>query len=105
MSPIETVEKLVVIAAALVGGLWALRRYSVERTEETALDIGLDYSSISLGVDYLVSFDISLTNRGKIKIQAKPGPFSSGFAFDDGVEKLRYSGSLQFKRWAKGVVR
>ncbi|HKA01183.1 MAG TPA: hypothetical protein VKE70_31940 [Candidatus Solibacter sp.] len=109
-------KDLGITGGAIVGGLWALRRYWVERTEETALEIGLEYSCIPLSNKsdaggtpmYLVSFDILLSNRGKIKIQAKPGPFGSGVvAFNDGVEKLASSGSLQLKRfegWEGGTA-
>ena len=94
---LDTIQQLVVIAAAVVGGLWAWRRYWVERTDQAALEIGIDYRTISLDANYLVSFDISLANRGKVKIQAKPRK-DGAHTFDDGVEKLAHSGSLQLKR-------
>jgi hypothetical protein len=78
---IDIVSNIVVIVAAIIGGLWALRRYQIERTEESALDIGVEYNSVELGSEYIVTLDVVLTNKGKTRLQAKTdravGVFSS----------------------------
>ena len=96
---VEFVEHLVVTVAAVIGGLWALFRFVHERNSEAALDIATRVQSVPLpSGDHFVTVTLSLTNRGSIKLQAKPNRPWQEPAFTDGVETLRHSGSLQIRQ-------
>jgi hypothetical protein len=94
---IDIISGVIVAVAAIIGGLWALLRYRKERTDEAAIEIGVNSTCAPYGQDYLIFLDIKLTNKGRTKIQAKYER-SNGLAFDDGVERLQHSGSLQVKQ-------
>ncbi len=93
---VDIIAAVIVSVAAVIGGLWALRRYLIERTDEEAVDIEINSNCKAYGSDYLVVLDVILTNKGHTKVQAKYER-NEGWAYDDGVEKLRHSGSLQIK--------
>jgi hypothetical protein len=101
------VNDAVVSVAALAGGAWAILRLKRERSDEAALDIEVSHDSHPHGDQYFVFFSVLLRNVGKTKIQAKTES-SGGFIYDDGVEKLEHSCSLQLRRikpWAAGAHR
>ena len=93
---VDVTAAVIVSVAAVIGGLWALRRYLIERTDEEAVVIEINSNCTLYGSDYLVLVDVILTNKGHTKVQAKYKR-NEGWAYDDGVEKLRHSGSLQIK--------
>lgn len=94
----EIVHNVVVASAALIGGTWVLFRFLRERTDEAALDLDVSLRSIPLGSEHLVALCVDLTNRGKTRIRAKAERTKDGLAFDDGIERLRFSGSLQIRK-------
>ena len=93
---VDIIAAVIVSVAAVIGGLWALHRYLIERTDEEAVDIEINSNCTVYGSDYLVLVDVILTNKGHTKVQAKYER-NEGWAYDDGVEKLRHCGSLQIK--------
>jgi len=97
------VKELVVTLAAVIGGAWVLLRLFKERTDEAALDIVVTVTSRPYDTTtWLAFFDVVLTNKGKTKVQAKasvPGQI----AFDDQVERLNTSCTLQVKRVRPGL--
>src|SRR5436190_2357960 len=95
----DVINNIVVILAALAGGTWAVFRLWRERTDEAALNLNVSCQASPFGKLYLVPITLELANKGKTKIQAKPSRDQNGFAFDDGVEKLRNCCSLQIKRF------
>jgi len=95
----DIISNIVVIFAALAGGLWAVFRFWRERTDEAALDLTVSQRSSPHGNDHLVAITLELANRGKTRIQAKTKRTKSGFAFDDTVEKLAHSCSLQVRKF------
>jgi hypothetical protein len=94
---LKDIEDGFVIAAAIIGGLWALLRVWTERTYEAAIDIEISSTCAADGPEYLVFLDVVLTNKGHTRVQAKYKR-SEGWAYNDGVEKLKHSGSLQVRR-------
>src|SRR3954468_6667144 len=101
----DVINNVVVILAALAGGTWAVYRLWRERTDEAALNLNVSRQTSPFGKVYLVAITLELANKGKTKIQAKPSRNSDGFAFDDGVEKLRHCCSLQIKRFTPDANR
>jgi hypothetical protein len=95
---IAAAHDVIVGLAALVGGLWVILRLKRERTDEDALSIEVSSTTSPYGSEFSVFFDIRLHNVGKTKIQAKPSRAKAEYAYDDSVEKLLYSGSLQLQR-------
>lgn len=94
---VDIISGVIVMLAAIIGGLWALRRYWIERTDEAAIELGVDYTCAPLGQEHLVVLDVTISNKGHTRIQAKFEKTPTGYAFDDTVEQLRHSGSLQFR--------
>jgi hypothetical protein len=95
---VDIVSKVIVGAAALLGGIWAVIRLRTERVYEAALDIAVDTTCPGHGPTPLLFIAICLTNKGKVKIQAKTAR-DNGYAFNDGVEQLRHSFSLQLRHF------
>ena len=93
----EIASNMAVVLAAFVGGFWALRRYHRERTDEAALEIGFQYKTRPADPDYLIEIDVVVTNKGKTKIEANTTR-KEGYAYNDGVEKLKHSASLQLRQ-------
>jgi hypothetical protein len=93
----ETIEHLTVALASVIGGLWVLFRFFNERTLESALTIDIDASTVALDGKALTFIDVKLSNVGKVRLQAKPVDPSKN-AYDDPVEKLKYSCSLRLKK-------
>jgi hypothetical protein len=92
----DIISELIVAAAAIVGGWWALTRYLRERTDEAAIEMDLQYRTEPVAGEFLTAFDLTMTNKGRVKVQAKIDR-KNGMAYEDRVEKLRYSLSLQIK--------
>jgi hypothetical protein len=92
----EVIHNIVVTLAAVVGGIWVLNRLKRERTDEAALEMTLAAKSSPVGNQHLVFFTVQLANKGKTKIEATTKKTAT-YAFDDGVEKLRHSCSLQIR--------
>jgi hypothetical protein len=101
---IGAAHDVIVGVAALVGGLWVILRLNRERTDEEALTIDLACRSSPYGEEYLVCFDVRLCNVGKTKIQAKRKRAATEYVYDDGIEQLEHSGSLQLRRIAVGAI-
>jgi len=94
---LKEVSDGVVIAAAILGGLWAFFRFLTERTYQAAIEIGIDYTCAPDEAQYIVFLDIILTNKGHTRVRAKYER-TDGWAYNDGVERLKHSGSLQVRR-------
>jgi hypothetical protein len=59
-------------SALVLGGGWALYRFGLLRKGATALDIDLSCETLKAdGAQYLVTFDVTLANKGAVKIAAK----------------------------------
>jgi hypothetical protein len=93
----EPFEQLVVGLASIVGGAWVLLRLYRERAFDSALTIDIHSSTLPAGGPPLTFVEVTLTNVGKVKLQAKPARSDHG-AYDDGVEKLRYGCGLKLKK-------
>ena len=98
----ETIEHITVALASVIGGLWVLFRFFNERTLESALTIDIDASTVALDGKALTFIDVKLSNVGKVRLQAKPADPSKN-AYEDPVEKLKYSCSLRLKRLDSGA--
>jgi hypothetical protein len=90
----EILEHVAVIVASIIGGGWAMLRVFQERSFDSALTIDAKLSGSGTHPAFL---EISLANVGKVKLQAKPSD-RNAFAYNDGVERLKHSCSLQLKR-------
>jgi hypothetical protein len=93
----ESIEHLTVALASILGGLWVFFRFINERTLESALSIGIDASTLALDEKPLTFIEVTLSNLGKVRLQAKPAD-PSGNAYEDEVEKLKYSCGLSIKK-------
>lgn len=95
----EVFNNVVVGAAALAGGLWALRRYRLERTAESALTIEITSRSAPLPTPgtHLVFLEVTLRNVGKTQITARTRAQGDGKAYRDSVETITNSGTLEIK--------
>ena len=100
----ETIEHVIVALASLIGGLWVFFRFVNERAYESALTIGIDSSTITVDGAPLTYLDVTLTNVGKVKLQAKPvDRFTT--AYEDKVEKLQYSCGLSIRKPLSDVTK
>jgi hypothetical protein len=90
---VSFVKDLALIAAAV----WATIRFRKERTYEAALEIGFGVSTVSTSSPTTTLLEVTLTNRGKLMLQARTAP-EGGFAFTDEVERVLYGGDLKLKR-------
>ena len=101
-TPSDIINNIVVIVAAIIGGVWALNRLKRERADEAALEMIVSVTSFDLCApsqnSFLVNLTVQLTNKGKTKIEAKTDRTNGGYIFDDGPEKLKHSCSLQIRR-------
>jgi hypothetical protein len=91
----DPVESWATAFALVVGGLWAYYRFGLRREKETALGTELLYSSISQPSGaHLVYFDVTLTNKGAVRLTAnREQP-----AYTDSSECLQYAGDLILRR-------
>lgn len=95
---LKNIQSLVLIAATIVGGLWALLRLCKERGWESALEIDLQSIFKTLRAGKIFIFlEVQLTNKGKVKLGAK-NIRPSETAYSDEIEKIRYSCSLKLKK-------
>jgi hypothetical protein len=96
----------IVILGAVLGGMWKLGGLLVARAGHTAVDLGVVTTfGARRGTLPVVFVEVTLTNRGRTKVEAKRGQSESGYAFEDangGPERLRFSGSLQLRRAPAG---
>jgi hypothetical protein len=61
---IDIISSVIVAVAAIIGGLWALLRYRRERTDEAAIEIGVNATCTPYGQDYLVELGRSIRTVG-----------------------------------------
>ena len=98
----ELLENVAAVAAIGVAGVSAYMRYVENREGETALAIDLQHTAAPYdGGTCLVSFDVRIENKGKVKLTAKPNRCP---AFEDSAETLRYSGDLLLRPVARGLA-
>lgn len=83
--------------AALFGAVWGYHRLIVERVYESAVDIAVTVREPTADAPRLVFVEVTLTNKGKIKIQAKTERTPEGHAYKDDVETHEHSFSLQVR--------
>lgn len=100
---LSIIQQLAVVVAAAVGGYWALHKIKKEREWDTALEIDVDTSVTPLEHGFLVYVVVILTNKGRVKLQAKPVD-SKQVAFCDSAEKLQHSCTLQIKKLKNASV-
>ena len=110
----ETIEHIVVAIASIVAGLWALLRLVRERGFDSALTIDVESSTIPAEPHPYTFLDVTLTNVGKVELQAKPVRHGStayedkpGQPISNGnlivYEKLIYPCSLMLKKLTRKV--
>lgn len=100
----ETIEHTTVALASLIGGAWVLFRFINERALESALTIGVEASTISFDGTPLTFVDVTLTNVGKVRLQAKPvNQETTAYKDEKGVEIVQYSCDLGIKKLLSGV--
>jgi hypothetical protein len=92
----EVTKNFAEVIAVVIGGYWAYYRFYLQREDEPAIGIELDYRCVpNANHCFLTYFDVTLTNKGKVKATAKRKPDKEGgFAFTDKGEDLKYSCSL-----------
>jgi hypothetical protein len=93
---VEILQSIILSLAAIIGGLWALKLYWSQRTSEAAIEIECATASVPSGTEYLVFFDVSLTNKGHTVFRAKPNGAEP--AYHDQIETLKHSVSLQIRQ-------
>ena len=83
-------------AGIVVGGGWAIYRFGLRRERETALGISLTVKTLPYPTGrFIASFNVSLTNRGAVKVGAQP---KRQPAYEDASEKLRYAASVLLRQ-------
>jgi hypothetical protein len=88
----DSVKNLIEAGALLVGAWWAYTRFVANRENETALEISCTTRTTPYrGSDSLVAIEISLVNKGKVRVSAKR-KINPAYMTDD--EVLRFSGDL-----------
>jgi hypothetical protein len=91
----KAVKNWAEVFAVLGAGGWAFWRFILSRQNEAAMEIDLSYSTQPLsGGDSLVFCDVKFTNKGPVRLTAKPGRP----AYGDCAETLIYSGSLLLRK-------
>jgi hypothetical protein len=67
----DTAQSLATAAGILIGGGWALYRFAIQRSRETALALDLTTTSVQHhGDTWLVFFDVAFRNAGSVLIAA-----------------------------------
>jgi hypothetical protein len=92
LSLADAAQKWTSVAAIVVGGAWAYYRFGLRREREAALGIDLSFTSVPYdSTSYLVAFDLTLANKGGVRLTArrKRRP-----AYSDTDEDLKYSCDL-----------
>ena len=92
-----------IVGPSILVGLWELYKFIRSRTFASRLKIEVGSTATPLGERYLVFVDVQLTNFGRGKIQARPLD-ASQVAYEDAVETVRYSGSLQVRQIEAGSI-
>jgi len=92
----EVAKNFAEVIAVMIGGYWAYYRFWLQRENEPAIGIELDYECVpNANQSLLTYFDVTLTNKGKVKAEAKRKPDKEGdFPYSDEGEDLKYSCSL-----------
>jgi hypothetical protein len=92
----KAVESWVTALALVAGGAWAYYQFVLRREKETAVGIDVSFSSLPYGdTNYLVFFDVTLTNKSKVRVTAKADRRP---AYEDAREVLAYSGDLLLRK-------
>lgn len=102
----QAVENWATATAIVLGGFWALYRFVIQRSRETALELDLSTQCMRQGGDYfLVFFDVTCHNKGSVRVAAtkRKNP-----AFDDNRrgngEVIRYGLDLKIRNFAEGPL-
>jgi hypothetical protein len=96
ISRADAVSKWATTFAILVAGLWALYHFYLRRESQTALTIDLTVSSVPyMNSSDLVTFDVTLTNKGLVAVRAQRNIRP---AFQDNDEVLKYGGDLLVRK-------
>lgn len=96
ISRADAISKWATTFAILAAGFWALYHFYLRRESQTALTIDLTTSSVPyVNSAHLVTFDVTLTNKGLVGVRAqqKIRP-----AFKDDDEVLQYGGDLLVRK-------
>jgi hypothetical protein len=99
---VDAIEHAITAFAVVVGSGWTLYLFVLRRAYETALSIDYIYYTQPLGVDFIVFFEVILTNTATRRIAA-PGRLTPEQQkhFEASIE---YPGDLQLKRLSKHVA-
>jgi hypothetical protein len=89
---VEVGNDVVQMVAVAGAGLWAYHRFVQNREDETALEISYGYRSENYASNiFLVALEIGFSNRGKVRVAAKP-QCNPAYSTDD--ELVLYSADL-----------
>ena len=92
LSLADAAQKWASVAAIVVGGIWAFYHFYLRREREAALGIDLSFITVPYNsTSYLVAFDLTLANKGSVRLRAKQKRCP---AYSDKDEKLKYSCDL-----------
>jgi hypothetical protein len=97
----QAVQSWTTVAAIIAGGAWALYRFGLTRERETAIATDATYTCRPYEGNYLVAFDISMENKGHVRVDAKK---CCGPAYKDTAEEVRYSANLLIRRVEGGLA-
>jgi hypothetical protein len=102
ISRADAVSKLATTLAILVTGVWALYHFYLRRESQTALTIDMSttpvrYSSSAV----LVTFDVTLTNKGLVVLRANR---DNGSAYQDKDEIIKYGADLLLREVPSGLT-
>jgi hypothetical protein len=97
----QAVENWATALGIIVGGGWAYYRFGLRREKETALAIDLAHTCTTYETGkYLVFFDVTLTNKGSVRVTAKRKQLP---AYSDSSETLNYGGDLLVRQIPSGA--
>jgi hypothetical protein len=95
LSLADAAQKWASVAAIVVGGIWAFYRFGLRREREPALGIDLSFTTVPYNsTSYLVAFDLTLANKGSVRLRAKR---KRSPAYSDKDEALKYSCDLMLR--------
>jgi hypothetical protein len=97
----ELAKNFAEVIAIVIGGWWACYRFGLLRENKPAIGIELIHECIpDANQCYLTWFDVILTNKGKVKAEARK---KRDPAYSDKYEKLKYSCSLLLRAIPQNV--
>jgi hypothetical protein len=99
---LQGIESLFTAAALLAGGIWAWYRFGLSRERETAITIDTVCASTPYEGNHLVTFSVSLENKGSVRVGARR-VCRPAYAYTDALEDVPFAGTLSIRRARAGV--